>query len=385
METELKRIFYFHPKNNISDKPSRRTRTRCSYGTTNNCYFAQKVDLIAGAILSLSNEDKIKYFGSNNEDEIIKSNLFNFLYSTLLKFFSTFIEHQKPFKNQLNITKTSEYIRIFLNQNGWNDEKINDFIHSIRKIYQILTGKFDDGYYQNVVPLKADNIDENYIKEMFDKSMKIPIALAFGMKGYGRSYYIYHWFTLYKGIIHGTFGNDPEFLIDYYTAQTSPKEFFEFLKAMKENTLSNKEIIKNYMKKIWLDPQHFRSKKNYDETRRRGEKEYSIDKINEYINKTVNLIYDNDYNIYEMKDVGESLKNIIEVFLNTELYKELTNYLEVINPKKTRKRSKTSWSETPDRNKSKKNKRNYIRKRRPRKIRSRKRKKMKINYKSLKI
>ena len=81
-------------------------------------------------------------------------------------------------------------------------------------MYQILTGQFDGGHYQKAVPLKSNDINENDIKELFQESMDIPIALAFGKRGQG-VYDIDHCFTLFKGKIHGTFGNDPEFVIDY--------------------------------------------------------------------------------------------------------------------------------------------------------------------------
>ena len=68
---------------------------------------------------------------------------------------------------------------------------------------------------------------------------------------------------------------------------------------MKEDTQENREFIKKYIKKIWLDPKHFRKKKDYDETHRRKKKEYSIDKIDKYINDTPRLIYKQHYDIVE--------------------------------------------------------------------------------------
>lgn len=333
MSTALEKAFYQNRNLDMNYGPSRRTRLRCKHGTTGTCYLAQKLDLIIGSILSLPEEYKIKYFGSKHEDKIINSYLFNFLYSTLLEFFATFIDHIKPFINQSNTTKTSSYITEFLEKNDdWDEEEIHDFIVSIKKMYQILTGQFDGGHYQKAVPLKSNDINENDIKELFQESMDIPIALAFGKSGHG-VYDIDHWFTLFQGKIHGTFGNDPEFVIDYYSVETSPTEFFQFLNAMKENTPENRDFIKKYIKKIWLDPEHFRDKKHYDETMRRKEKEYSINKIDKYIDDTPRLIYQQNYNIFEMKgthmfdnNTGNSLRKIIEVFLKTGLYKEFKGY-----------------------------------------------------------
>jgi hypothetical protein len=342
MSTVLEKAFYQNRKLDMNYGPSRRTRIRCKHGTTGTCYLAQKLDLITGSILTLPEDDKIKYFGTNDEDKILNSYLF---------FFATFINYQKPFINQSYSIKTSEYITDFLEkQDDWNEEKIYDFIVSIKKMYQILTGQFDGGHYQKALPLKSNDINENDIKELFQESMDIPIALAFGKRGHG-IYDIDHWFTLFKGKIHGTFGNDPEFVIDYYSIETSPTDFFKFLNAMKEDTPENREFIKKYIKKIWLDPQHFRNKKHYDETSRRKEKEYSINKIDKYIHDTPRLIYQQNYNIFEMKgthmfdnNTGNSLRKIIEVFLKTGLYKEFKGYssfLDINSSSLNKSKSKT--------------------------------------------
>ena len=393
MSSHLTTAFYQHPNLNISSPPSRSTRLRCINGTTGTCYLAQKLDLITGAILNLPEEYKITYFETNDEEKILNSYLFNFLYTTLLEFFATFINHYYPFINQS--IKTEDYIRDFLEKQGdLDDEKIREFISSIKNMYKILTGQFDGSYYKRGVPLKSNDINKIDIEELFKESMDIPIALAFGKKGH-IVYDIDHWFTLFKGKIHGTFGNDPEFVINYYSVETTSEEFFEFLCAMKEDTQENREFIKNYIKKIWLDPTHFRKKKDYDETRRRTEKEYSIDKIDKYINDTPRLIYQQDYNIFEMKgsnmydnNSSNSLKKIIEVFLKTGLFKQFKGYLDVHQPRSrprstSRSRSR-SISQTRSEDRIAGGKKTSTKKRRPTKRRSTKKRRPTKNRRATK-